>query len=358
MSRHITVGIPVYKGQEQVGKALQSLREQTFGEFEAIISIDGGDEESAQACRPFLSDSRFRMVVQPERLDWYGNFNWLLRQPMGDFFCYRQHDDWTTPEFFERLLQLADRHPEAAILYTDCQWHGGRNDLDAAPSIEGETLSRLRQFIEQKRPEPVRGIIRAAAVDQAGPVRSDEFRALSEVFVWLAKVLRWGSFVRLPEPLYHRLDHKDNYHKQWFDWPVERKRESWSTLFTGLIEAVQPACGTIEERLFFQHFILDRIAVWRPEQSYHHLPETPHDSGLTIRSCLERLAKEGHLERWIEPASLASPALAVALSERDRLLDELASLQSANRSLIDECEKIRRPRATRPGGFLRRLLKS
>ncbi|MDN2582556.1 glycosyltransferase family 2 protein [Aquibium sp. ELW1220] len=353
MSRHISVGVPVYKGKDQVGRALRSLQEQTFREFEAIISIDGADAESADACLPFLSDSRFRMVVQPQRLDWYGNFNWLLGQPMGDFFCYRQHDDWTEPDFFERLLLLADRHPEAAILYTDCRWHGGRDDLDAAPSIEGDTLSRLRRFIEEKRPEPVRGIIRAAAVAQAGPVRADEFRALSEVFVWLAKVLRWGSFVRLPEPLYHRLDHSDNYHKQWFDWPVERKRESWSTLFTGLLEAVEPACGTIEERLFFQHFILDRIAVLRPEQSYHHLPHSPHESGTTIRTCLERLAKEGHPDRWIEPTSLATPALSAALAERDRLLERVDALQSANRALAEEN---RHRRASRAGRFFRRLL--
>jgi len=101
----------------------------------------------------------------------------------------------------------------------------------------------------------------------------------------------------LPEPPYHRPDHSDNDHKQWFDWPVERKRESGSTPFTGLLEAVEPACSTIEERLFFQHVILDRIAVLRPEQSYHHLPHSPHESGTTIRTCLERLAKEGHLER-------------------------------------------------------------
>ena len=44
------------------------------------------------------------MVVHRERLNWFGNFNWLLRQPLCEFFCYRQHDDTTAPQVFEVLL--------------------------------------------------------------------------------------------------------------------------------------------------------------------------------------------------------------------------------------------------------------
>ena len=121
----------------------------------------------------------------------------------------------------------------------------------------------------------VRGLIRREAAQQAGLIRGDEFRGLSEIFVWLAKVLRWGSFIRVPEPLYYRLDHAGNYHKQWFDWPKKRKRAAWTTLFTGLLEATMPVCTTPEERLFFQQFILDRIVVVRPGQSYHYKPNSP-----------------------------------------------------------------------------------
>ena len=218
MPRTITVGVPVYRGADQVAACLKSLQEQTFTDFDAVISVDAADEESAQACDPFLDDERFTRTVQPERLDWHGNLNWLVQRPIGEFFCYRQHDDTTDPSFFEVLVQTARARPDAAIVYADCQWHGGRDDLETAPSIEGDVLGRMRQHIEQKQPVAVRGLMRRGAVEQAGPIRGDEFRGLSEVFVWLAKLLRWGPFVRVPQPLYHRLDHSTNYHKQWFDW--------------------------------------------------------------------------------------------------------------------------------------------
>jgi hypothetical protein len=291
----ITVGLPIYQAAEQIAATLESLQAQTYGDFDAIISVDGNDQRTADACRPFLSDSRFRMVVHQGRLDWFGNFNWLLRQPLNEFFCYRQHDDTTRPEFFEVLLRAADQKTEAAAVYCDCQWVGGRDDVEIAPSIEGTTLDRMLQYIERLSPQPVRGLIRREAIGQAGLVRHDEFRALSELGVWLAKLVRWGGFVRVPQALYLRLDHDGNYHKTWFTWPPEKQRAAWTTMFTGLLEAAMPVCRTPEERLFLQHVILDRVVVYRPERGYIYQPDNDPDAGgRLIAECLERLTSEGN----------------------------------------------------------------
>ncbi len=109
--RTITVGVPVYRGAGQVAACLRSLQEQTFADVDVVISVDAADEESARACEPFLDDERFSLVVQPDRLDWYGNLNWLIQRPLGEFFCYRQHDDTTEPEFFQVLVDAAGRGP-------------------------------------------------------------------------------------------------------------------------------------------------------------------------------------------------------------------------------------------------------
>ena len=334
MPRTITVGVPVYRGAEHVGAALASLQAQTFTDLDVVISVDAADQESARACEPYLDDPRFSLTVQPERLDWHGNLNWLTARPLGEFFCYRQHDDTTDPEFFAVLVEAARARPDAAIVYADCQWTGGRTDLETAPSIEGDVLSRLRQHIEQKQPVAVRGLMRSEAVVQAGPIRGDEFRGLSEVFVWLAKLLRWGPFVRVPQPLYHRLDHSENYHKQWFAWPDEKKLGSWTTLFTGLMEATMPVCRTPEERFFFQQLILDRVAVVRPGQSYHYAAESPQAGGELMLACLRRLDHEGNRALLQVPPELRPRReLRRLRAENARLRSELAQARS-DRGLV------------------------
>jgi glycosyltransferase involved in cell wall biosynthesis len=285
----ITVGLPVYKGADLVGEALSCLQRQTFGDFEAIISVDGNDAETAAACRPFLTDPRFRMVVHPERLDWVGNFNWLLQQELKEFFCYRQHDDTTAPEFFEVLLRVAGQEPDAAAIYCDCQLRGGRSDIEIVPSITGEPLDRLFQYVARLpnigAPVPLRGLIRRDAIREAGLVRTDEFRAAWQVFGWLARLLRWGNFRRVPQPLYYRLDHARSYTRAHWD---EAHKASWTTLFTGLLDAAMGLCRTPDERLFFQQAILDRMIAFPPLWGTHEYKSTEQ----LVSECLDRLKYE------------------------------------------------------------------
>jgi glycosyltransferase involved in cell wall biosynthesis len=282
----------VYKGADLIPKALDCLQRQTFGNFEAIISVDGNDTETAAACRPFLVDPRFRMVVHPDRLDWIGNFNWLLLQGLKEFFCYRQHDDTTSPDFFEVLLRVADEEPSAAAVYCDCQLSGGRNDIEIVPSIKGEhPLDRIFQYISRLpnigAPVPLRGLIRSSAIRQAGLVRSDEFRAAWQIFGWLASLLQWGGFRRVAEPLYYRLDHARSYTRQhWYG----AHRAAWTTLFTGLLDAAMRACRTAQQRLFFQQVITDRIIAFPPFQGGNE-----YSSEKLVAECLERLKFEENL---------------------------------------------------------------
>ena len=339
------MGLPVYKGADLIAKTLDCLQRQTFGDFEAIISVDGGDAETAAACRPFLVDPRFRMVVHSERLDWFGNLNWLLQQDLQEFFCYRQHDDTTAPDFFEVLLQAADKEPNAAAVYCDCQWTGGRTGFEIAPSIEGEPLDRMFQYIERQSAVPVRGLIRRTAIRQAGLVRSDEFRAIAEIFVWLAKLLRWGNFRRVAAPLYYRLDHADNYHKQVDRWPEDRKRAAATTLFTGLLEAATPLCRTPEERLFVQQPILDRIVLFRPGNELN----TP---GKFIEDCLDRLRYEGNTHL------LGAEELPTVLQELQGRQDEIKLLERSRmqRVIYRIRQRSRMARVIYPRSRMRRVI--
>ena len=138
----------------------------------------------------------------------------------------------------------------------------GRDDLQIVHSIEGEPLDRMLQYIERMSAAPVRGLIRRAAIRQAGLVRTDEFRAPHQIYGWLAKLVRWGNFRRVPEALYYKLEHPKNFTSEFFGKPEDQRRAAWTTMFTGLLEAAMPLCRTPEERLFFQQTILDRLVAY------------------------------------------------------------------------------------------------
>jgi glycosyltransferase involved in cell wall biosynthesis len=288
----ITVGVPVYKGSDRIGKALDCLQSQTYGNFEAIISVDGNDEETAAACRPYLADRRFRMVVQPERLDWVGNFNWLLRQDLRELYCYRQHDDTTSPDFFELLLKTADAEPRASAIYCDCRHEpvGGRASIETFPSIEGHPWERLLFFFETYSNIPLRGLLRSAGIREAGLVRTDEFRAPHQAYSWLAKLLRLGPFQRVPGAFYYKADLPQNYSNEFMRASAERRRAAWPTIFTGFLEAAMPLCHTPRQRLFLQ-----RALLYRTVTSPRFFPQTEMiDSEALVAECMARLKQEGN----------------------------------------------------------------
>jgi hypothetical protein len=337
--------MPVYQGADLVAKALDCLQQQTYGNFEAIISVDNNDAETAAACRPFLADPRFRMIVHPERLDWVGNFNWLLQQDLKEFFCYRQHDDTTAPEFFEVLLRVADKEPDAAAIYCDCQLSGGGDGVEIVRSIKGELLDRMFQYVARLpnlgAPVPVRGLIRTAAIRHAGLVRSDEFRAAMQVFGWLANLLRWGHFRRVAEPLYYRLDHARSYTREFW---VGAYQASWPTLFTGLLDAAMRVCRTPEERLFFQQTILDRIIAFQRNNE-------SNSAGEFAAKCLERLRHEGntHLLNVKEFPSI--------LQELQCRVDEIKRVERSRlgRGLSQIRQRYRFGKLMYPGSPMRRV---
>src|SRR5690349_9043429 len=115
----VTVGVPVYRGHELLPGLLGCLQSQTYPNLDILVSVDGEDGTTVEACRPFLSDPRVRLAVQPTRLGWAGNTGWTIRERRGDFYIYQQHDDLISPTYIADLVSAARQHPAASILRSE-----------------------------------------------------------------------------------------------------------------------------------------------------------------------------------------------------------------------------------------------
>jgi hypothetical protein len=167
----------------------------------------------------------------------------------------------------------------------------GHDFTESFPSIEGEPLERLFQYLQTRgSAAPVRGLIRLPAIRQAGLVRSDEFRATWQLTGWLAKLLHWGSFKRVPKSIYYRLYRADSLGNEFNLRPKLWKQNVWPTLVTALLDAVIPICRTPEERMFMQQVILDKIVAY----PHFHSNTELNSSNTIIAKCVERVKHEGN----------------------------------------------------------------
>jgi glycosyltransferase involved in cell wall biosynthesis len=248
-SEHVTIGVPVYFGRDFVAEALHSIRAQTHRDFDILISIDGPDPESEAVCRNFLDDSRFRLIVQPQRLGWRGNINWLMAQVKSDFWYFHGHDDMVDPVYLEVLLEHARRNPEAAVVYCDMRTFGTRDEGFIQPSIIGHPISRqLGLLFGHLAPVAFRGLVRGKVIRRVGHMRANEADDFLADTVWLASAARAGELHRVPMELYRKRYHDRNEHAKWWKYSGEQRIYAWTIHCRDMLREALMTSGTPRER--------------------------------------------------------------------------------------------------------------
>ncbi len=60
----VTIGMPVYNGVDYMAEALDSIRAQTYTDFEIVISDNGSTDETVALCQDYAArDTRIRVYV-------------------------------------------------------------------------------------------------------------------------------------------------------------------------------------------------------------------------------------------------------------------------------------------------------
>lgn len=227
----IVVGVPVWRGAEFVAETLRSVLAQSGVELRVIISVDGPDDESVAACRPFLDDSRVKLVVQPARLGWATNAAAIQAAALADgadYVCLQPQDDTLEEIYLSELLAAAEALPKAAVVYSDIRAFGLLDRVIRQPSVIGSKLGRQASLlIDHFNAVAYRGLTRAGAVRAAGRLSGNAFDDFAADTVWMAQVALVGHLIRVPEPLYRKRYHAGNTHAAWSHWPAERKIAAW-----------------------------------------------------------------------------------------------------------------------------------
>jgi hypothetical protein len=262
----VTVGVPVYRGQDDLAVTLECLRTQSYQNLDVLISVDAGDQESARACEPFLrSDTRFRMQVQPSRLGWAGNTDWTMRQRRGEFYIFQQHDDQVSPTYVADLVEAASRSPNAAICFAEAHSSGVNNFVSRGFPLSGAApVDRVLAYLETMDCLPFRGLIRSTALAAtSGLLLSDfdPFDSYGTEIRFMAQLALWGDFCFVPGPIYYKRLHGENLHLKRLIWSEEKKQLSWASLAAWMAEVIVPAGRTADERRHLFDSVLERFVV-------------------------------------------------------------------------------------------------
>jgi hypothetical protein len=115
----VTVGVPVYNGENYLAETLTSLLAQSLKEFSIVISDNASTDRTSEICRSFQKrDGRIRYFRNDQNIGAAGNFNRVVELCDAPLFHGGACDDLYHPRFLERCVEALDRDPGLVLSYT------------------------------------------------------------------------------------------------------------------------------------------------------------------------------------------------------------------------------------------------
>lgn len=109
----VSIGMPVFNGEQFIRGALDSLLGQSFSDFELIISDNASIDGTERICREYADrDQRISYVRQPSNLGPVANFKFVLDEARGEYFMWAACDDTRSPDFIELNFKFLSENPE------------------------------------------------------------------------------------------------------------------------------------------------------------------------------------------------------------------------------------------------------
>ena len=224
----VSIGLPVFNGENFLSEALDSILAQTYSDFELIISDNASTDSTQEICQTYTAkDQRISYFRNKSNLGGAKNFNRVFELSSGKYFKWAAHDDLCAPEYLKRCVEVLEHNDSVTICHSKTIYI----DENGEVCKEHDDKLDLRSPLPHKRYHDYffRPYRRCNAI--FGMIRIDDLRKtplIGNYFgsdqVLLGELTLRGKIYRIPEPLFLRRDHPQQL---WRSKPSRSIIEAW-----------------------------------------------------------------------------------------------------------------------------------
>ena len=139
----VSICIPTYNNVDLVKRALGSVLNQTFFDYEIIIT-DDSDHDAVKAFVLAIDDTRIRYVKNPVQLGSPANWNAAVSIAQGDYIKILHHDDWfPNSNCLQKFVDLLDENPKCILGFSSTQACHSESAVDYLACPTREQLDSL-----------------------------------------------------------------------------------------------------------------------------------------------------------------------------------------------------------------------
>lgn len=198
----------MYNGERFIVLAVQSLLNQTYRDFELIISDNGSTDSTREICEAFAAaDARVRYIRHEQNRGAIFNWNFVVTQARGEYFKWASANDVSAPDLIERCVACLDSEPDVVVAYGRTAYIDDDGSslgiyphdvhvLDERPSVRFERLCRELRANNAVSSALIRlDVLRKTAPDRTFP--GGDMGLMAELALY-------GKYHLLPEVLFYR----------------------------------------------------------------------------------------------------------------------------------------------------------
>jgi glycosyltransferase involved in cell wall biosynthesis len=114
-----SVLVPTYNQAKYLPVALDSILNQTYDNWEAIVINDGSSDETAQIMKCYAEKDKRIRIFHKENSGVASALNEGLRNARGEWICWLSSDDFFEPDKLEIHLKYIKENPHILFFYTN-----------------------------------------------------------------------------------------------------------------------------------------------------------------------------------------------------------------------------------------------
>lgn len=266
----VSIGIPVYRARKKYLEAVvKSILSQSWTSYDVLMSVDNNDLESADICRQFLSDKRFKLQIHKSLLGWVKNISYLMRNQAGAYWFYLSQDDLIASSYIDELVRYAEIHPQASVVYSDIQCFGDMKGKLHQPSIKGKPFDREINLIRHYLAAVAfRGLVRKDIILASDGIRNNNIDGFCSDTTWMATIARFGELHAIPKPLYKKRYHEANIHKNWLRQSSTQLEYAWAIHCCDMFFEAIPVADNLQKKYKMFKSILYRLLKSQVAKNY------------------------------------------------------------------------------------------
>jgi glycosyltransferase involved in cell wall biosynthesis len=208
----LSVGLFVYNGERYIQETLDSILNQTFTDFELIISDNASTDRTGEISQAYAGrDDRIRYYRGEKNMGAGWNIRRVYELATGKYFKWAAADDILEPDFLRQCVEVLESDPDYVVAYAktkEVDENGTfiQNYVTPMKTDSNDPVARFREMLLPLHMcYQIFGVMRMSALRQLPPQGS----YVNSDGVLLAQMSLLGRFYEVPEHLFVSRRHSE-----------------------------------------------------------------------------------------------------------------------------------------------------